>query len=110
MRGGPTHDISFPGDGWFVVGVLVLIVLIFIRMYAWGDQSGRRTAHGYKRRNAHRAGRLPERGGDHGHRTASRRRPNRAPRSLTTKPDHNGIRKRETTTDWGNSHSPGERQ
>jgi hypothetical protein len=87
MRGGPTHDISFPGDGWFVIGVLVLIVLIFIRMYAWGDQSGRRTAH--------RARRVPERGGDHGHRTVSRRQPNRAAKSLTTKPDHNSIRKRQ---------------
>jgi len=110
MRGGPIHDISFPGDGWFVIGVLVLIALIFIRMYAWGDQSGRRTAHGYRRRTAHRAGRVPQRGGDHGHRTASRRRPNRAAKSLTTKPDHNGIRKRQTRTDRGNSHSPGERQ
>jgi hypothetical protein len=108
MRGGPIHDISFPGDGWFVIGVLVLIALIFIRMYAWGDQSGRRTAHGYRRRTAHRAGRVPQRGGDHGHRTASRRRPNRAAKSLTTKPDHNGIR--QTRADRGNSHSPGERQ
>jgi hypothetical protein len=29
MRGLPTHDISFPGDGWFVLGVLLLIGLIF---------------------------------------------------------------------------------
>src|SRR5580658_4865482 len=101
MRGGPIHDISFPGDGWFVIGVLLLIVLIFVHMYAWGDQSGRQTVHGSTRRTAHRAGHVTERGGDHGHRTVSRRRPNRTAKSLTTKPDHNSTRKRQTKTDQG---------
>jgi hypothetical protein len=50
MRGLPTHDIAFPGDGWFVFGVLLVIVLIFMRMYVWEDRSGRRTAHRSKRR------------------------------------------------------------
>jgi hypothetical protein len=65
----PTRDFVFPGSWAFVLGVLLLIVLIFIRMYVWGDRSGRRTAR--------RAGRAPERGKDHGQRTVSRRRPNR---------------------------------
>jgi|HubBroStandDraft_6_1064221.scaffolds.fasta_scaffold1287655_2 hypothetical protein len=77
MRGLPTHDISFPGDGWFVLGVLVLIVLIFVLMYGRGDRSGRRTAHRSGRRTAHRASRAPERGENRGHRTVSKRRPNR---------------------------------
>ena len=42
MRGLPTHDISFPGDGWFVLGVLLLIGLIFVLMYGRGGRSGRR--------------------------------------------------------------------
>lgn len=56
--------------GWvFVVVVIVLIALIFIRVYGRGAQSRRRTAH--------RASHRPERGGNHGHRAVSRRRPNR---------------------------------
>jgi hypothetical protein len=72
--------------GWvFVVVVILLIMLIFIRVYGRGDRSrrrtahrsGRRTAHRSRRRTAHRASRVPERGGNHGHRAASRRRPDR---------------------------------
>jgi hypothetical protein len=76
MRGLPTHDIAFPGDWVFVLAVPLLIVLIFILMYGKGDRSGRRTAH-RSGRTAHRASRMPERGGNHGHRTVSKRRPNR---------------------------------
>jgi hypothetical protein len=72
-----THDFVFPGNWVFVFGVLLLIALIFVRVYVWGGRSGRRTAHRPGRRTAHRASRVPERGGDHGHRAVSRRRPNR---------------------------------
>jgi hypothetical protein len=70
----------------FVVVVLFLIALIFIRVYVLGDWFRRRAAH---RAGQHRSGHgtvhgtvhpvshLPERGGSHGHRAGSRRRPNR---------------------------------
>jgi len=68
---------NFAGAGVFVLVVVLLIVALFIRMYVWGGRSGRRTAHRPGRPTAHRASRVPERGGNHGHRTVSRRRPNR---------------------------------
>jgi hypothetical protein len=66
----------------FVVVVLFLIALIFIRVYVLGDWFRRRAAH---RAGQHRSGHeavhpvshVPERGGSHGHRAGSRRRPNR---------------------------------
>ena len=66
----------FPGAGVVVVIVILLIVLIFIRMYVWGDRSRRLTGHRSGRSTAHRAKSGPERGGNHGHRAVSRRRPN----------------------------------
>jgi hypothetical protein len=57
----------------FVFGVVVVIVLGIVLMYRRGGQSRRRTAHGSGRQTAHR---VPERGGNRGHRTVSRRRPN----------------------------------
>jgi hypothetical protein len=61
----------------FVVVVLFLIALIFVRMYVLADWFRRRAAHRSGQRTVHRASRAPERGGNHGHRAASRRRPNR---------------------------------
>jgi hypothetical protein len=61
----------------FVVVVLFLIVLIFVRMYVLGDWFRRRAAHRSGQRTVHRVSRVPERGGNHGHRAASKRRPNR---------------------------------
>ena len=67
-------------DAWvFVIVFLFLIMLIFVRVYGMGDRSRRRTAHRSRRRTVHRASRVPERGGNHGHRAVSRRRPNRPP-------------------------------
>jgi hypothetical protein len=43
--------------GWvFVVAVIAIILLIFIRMYVIGDRSGRRIAHRSRRRAGHRSG------------------------------------------------------
>jgi hypothetical protein len=53
----------------FVFGVVFIIVLGLVLIYGRGGQSRRRTAH--------RASRAPGRGGNHGQRTVSRRRPNR---------------------------------
>jgi hypothetical protein len=41
----PTHSMTFTGDWVFVYGVLVLIAVIFIRMYVWGPRSRRGAAH-----------------------------------------------------------------
>ena len=72
-----TTPTNFPGAWVFVVGVILLIVLIFLRMYGGRARSGRRrTAHRSGRQTAHSASREPERGGDHEHRAVSRRRPN----------------------------------
>jgi hypothetical protein len=71
-----SHDILFPGSGVFVLVVLLLIAAIFVRVYVMGSQSGR-TIRRSERQKVHRAGRVPERGGNHGRRTVSRRRPNR---------------------------------
>jgi len=68
---------NFAGAWEFVVVVLVLIVLIFVRVYVLGDWFRRRAAHRSVGRTAHGAGRGRERNGNHGHRAASRRRPNR---------------------------------
>ncbi len=83
MVHGPGRD--FAGAWEFVVVVLVVIVLIFVRMYVLGDWFRRRAAHRATHRNAHPSGqrtahstrRVPERNGNHGHRAASRKRPNR---------------------------------
>jgi hypothetical protein len=85
----------------FLVVFLAAIVLIFVRVYGGGGRSSRPAGHHSRRRNArgtahsashahsatdphnasdaHSAGHEPERGenhGNHGHRAASRRRPN----------------------------------
>ena len=72
-----TPDMAFPGDWVFVCGVLLLIAAIFIRMYVWGGRSRRQAGHHSRWRTVHRASRMPERGGNYGHRTVSRRRPDR---------------------------------
>jgi len=61
----------------FVVVVVLLIVLIFIRVYVMGDRSRGVAGHHSRRRTGHRASRVPERDGNHGHQAESRRRPNR---------------------------------
>jgi hypothetical protein len=61
----------------FVVVVLFLIALIFVRVYVLGDWFRRRAAHRSGQRAVHRVSHVPERGGSHGHRAGSRRRPNR---------------------------------
>jgi hypothetical protein len=61
----------------FVLVVLVLIALIFVRVYVLGDWFKRRAAHRSGQRAAHRVSHVPERGGSHGRRAGSRRRPNR---------------------------------
>ena len=61
---------GFPGAWLFVFIIILLIALIFTRVYAGGDRSGRVTGHRSRRRTAHRAGRGPERGGNHGHRNS----------------------------------------
>jgi uncharacterized membrane protein YqiK len=65
----------------FVVVVVFLILLIFVRMYVLGDWFRRRAAHRAAHRSGqptvHRANRVPQQGGSHGHRAGSRRRPNR---------------------------------
>ena len=73
-----SRDIVFPGSWVFLLVVILLIVLVFIRVYGGGSRSGR-TAHRSGRQTVHRTTRVPERGGSHGHRTASRRRPNHRP-------------------------------
>jgi len=66
----PATSHSFGVGGLvFVFAVVFIIVLGLVLMYGRGGQSRRRTAR--------RASRVPGRGGNHGHRTVSRRRPNR---------------------------------
>jgi hypothetical protein len=61
----------------FVVVVLFLIALIFVRMYVLGDWFRRRAAHRSGQRTVRRVSRVPEPGGSHGHRAATRRRSKR---------------------------------
>jgi hypothetical protein len=75
----------------FVIVVLLLIALIFVRVYVLGDWSRRRAAHRPGRRTAHPSGRTahrtqrtvrrashgPGRGGGHGHQPAPKRRSRR---------------------------------
>jgi hypothetical protein len=68
--------------GWvFVLVVLVVIALIFIRMYVLGDWFRRRAIDRAANRSGHRTSHpvshVTEQGGSHGHRAGSRRRPNR---------------------------------
>ena len=43
--------------GWvFVLAVIALILLVFIRVYVIGGRSRRRTAHRSRRRTGHRSG------------------------------------------------------
>jgi hypothetical protein len=69
---GPGHD--FPGAAAFVLVVLVLIVVIFIRVYGGnqhrgptGHHSRRRTPRKSGRQAAHDARHRPDRGEHHGH-------------------------------------------
>jgi hypothetical protein len=72
------HLPSYVPYAWvFVVVVLFLIALIFVRMYVLGDWFRRRAAHRAGQRTVHHVSHVPERGGSHGHRAGSKRRPNR---------------------------------
>lgn len=68
---------SSPYDWVPVAVIILLIVLIFVRVYGRGGRSGGGAAHKDGRRTVHRASRVPERGENHGHRAVSKRRPNR---------------------------------
>ena len=73
--GSPRISGPIPYAWVFVVVVLALIALIFMRVYGGRDQSGRQAGHHSRRRTAHRsaqrtehgASRAPEHGADHGH-------------------------------------------
>jgi hypothetical protein len=78
------HLLRYVPYAWvFVVVVLFLIALIFVRVYVLGDWFRRRAAHRAGQRTTHHVSHVPERGGshgnhgNHGHRAASKRRPNR---------------------------------
>jgi hypothetical protein len=78
---GPQHD--FPGAGAFVIIVLAVIVLIFLRVYVWGGRSKGPSGHRSRRRTEHRdTSHQPERhDGNHGHQAGSRQRPSQPPGS-----------------------------
>jgi hypothetical protein len=61
----------------FVLVILFLIALIFIRMYVLGDWFARRAAHRAGQQTAHRVSHGPARGGSRQHRAASKRRSKR---------------------------------
>ena len=64
--------------GWeFVVVVILLILLFYVRVYGPRNGSRQKTGHRSGRRTARRASRVPERGGSHGHTAVFRRRSNR---------------------------------
>lgn len=62
---------------WVPLAVIILLIVVFVGVYSRGGRSRGSTAHQSGRRTVRRAGRVPERGGNHGHREVSRRRPNR---------------------------------
>jgi hypothetical protein len=62
---------------WVPLAVIILLIVIFVGVYSRGGRSRARTAHRAGRRTVHRASHVPERGGNHGHRAVSKRRPNR---------------------------------
>ena len=64
--------------GWeFVVVVILLILLFYMRVYGPRNGSRKKTGHRSGRRTARRVSRVPERGGSHGHTAVFRRRSNR---------------------------------
>ena len=91
MIRGPAHN--FPGAIEFVIAVLAIIVVIFVRMYGPRRRSGPRTTHRTShqtvrrtvRRSTNRAGRLTAHGDGHqpgqavkdGRRSSSKRRAGR---------------------------------
>lgn len=62
---------------WVPLVVIILVIVIFVYVYSGGGRSRGRTSHRSWRWTVRRASRAPERGGNHGHQGASRRRPNR---------------------------------
>jgi len=54
---------------WVPLAVIILLIVVFVWVYSGGNRSRRRTAH--------RARHVPERGGNHGHQAGSKRRPKR---------------------------------
>ena len=64
--------------GWeFVVVVILLILLFYMRVYGPRNGSRQKTGHRSGRRTARRASRVPERDGNQGHSAVSRRQPHR---------------------------------
>jgi len=73
------HPVDFrptPYD-WVPLAVIILLIVVFVGVYSRGGRSRRSTAHRFGRRAVRRASRMPERGGNHGQREVSRRRPDR---------------------------------
>jgi hypothetical protein len=78
---GPGHD--FAGAGAFVLAVLVIIAVIFIRVYGGGNQARGPTGHHSRRRAPHKSGRQAahqarhpqHQGENHEHRPESGHRP-----------------------------------
>jgi len=64
--------------GWeFVVVVILLILLFYMRVYGPRNGSRQKNGHGSGRRTARRASRVPERNENQGHSAVSRRQPHR---------------------------------
>lgn len=55
LNGRGTPDMAFPGDWVFVFGVLLLIVLIFARVYGGGNRAGGRAGHRSRGRAVHQS-------------------------------------------------------
>lgn len=62
---------------WVPLAVIVLLIVIFMWWFSGGNRSRGSTGHRSGRRTRRRAGRVPERGGNHGHQAVSKRRPDR---------------------------------
>ncbi len=79
----PPH--AFPYGWVFIVVVIALILLIFIRVYVFGNRPAQQAEHPARNQpeqppgqhTEHHAGHPPAQGGNHGHRPASRRRRHR---------------------------------
>lgn len=60
-----TNGHDFAGAGVFVIVVLAVIVLIFMRVYVVGDRSRRLRGHRARRRTRHHPNHVPVRDGTH---------------------------------------------
>ena len=60
-----TNGHDFAGAGVFVIVVLAVIVLIFIRVYVVGDRSRRLRGHRARRRTGHHSNHVQAKDGTH---------------------------------------------